>query len=173
MRNTAQNVKDIGEFLGDPTRWGSTVTFQVLAVAGQDTGYVLGEQAVLMQFSDLRARSVDVMAQYRIDGVKAGLGPFHIEKDGFTGFGLRWNIGVGQSNMQADSAVVYAPDRLSSNYTWSQIVVANHVVEGVLQNTIPIPAASVSLRPVFRVKGADLGDQLLTITTTIIASPRT
>lgn len=172
MRDTARNGKEIGQFLGDPTRWGATVSWRVFVEAGTDTGYVVGPDAVLMQFSDLRARTVDVICQYEIEGIDVGDGPFQVRPDGYTGFGLRWTVGGGQTSFTADSAAVYTPALAAPGLSWARYIENNHVVKGVMQNQIPVPLASLVIRPVFRVKGPDVGKHFVKITATIQAAPR-
>lgn len=178
MRDTARNGQDIGKFLGDPTRWGATVSWEVPIVGGADTGYVVGPDAVLMQFSDLRARCVDVFCRYSMENVLTNDGAFVIDASGYTGFGLRWTIGGGQSSAQADSAAVYSPAETTPGgpfpvgFLWSRAVVNKHITQGVMQAMSPVPLTSLVIRPVFRLKSSDEPDHKIRITATIIAAPR-
>lgn len=172
MRPTATNENPLGQFLGDPTRWGSTVTWSVPIVGGADTGYNVGPDAVMMQFSDLRARTVDLICEYSMTGVLALDGPFAPTADGYTGFGLRWNLGGGQSAMQIDSAASYGPALGAANAQWVRHIGNNHIVRGVMQNQIPVPLTSLVVRPVFRLENSNEPDHVITIQATIIVAPR-
>jgi len=178
MRSTAQNSEDIGKFLGDPTRWGSTVSWDVPIIGGADTGYSVGPDAVLMQFSDLRSRCVDVFCKYNIEGILDNDGAFAIDATGYTGFGLRWTIGGGQSSTQADSAAVYSPAETTlggpfpAGFLWSRGIVNKHITEGVMQTMSPVPLTSLVIRPVFRLKSSDEPNHIIRITATVIAAPR-
>lgn len=165
---TALNRRgSLGSDLGDPTRWGSYVEWQVL-VDGRDTGYTKGGQAVMMQFRDLRARAVDFFASYAIDGIDVLDGPFAPQLDGFTGFGLELAIGTGQSSLLTTCSAV----RSINEAGWDTYSENGHVVRGVMQGNNPIPVVGLNITPVFRLAASTAAAHTLTIRANVFACPR-
>jgi hypothetical protein len=122
--------------LGDPERWGGTVT--VTAAAGQRL--TPGPQIVRVQVPELVARSWDIVAAWSISG-------WNPATDTLNAFGLAAVFGAGQTT---DGGLILLDGRVAQPGRFLNGDSATDVdPQGTVQANLPVPAAALALSLVF------------------------